>query len=97
LLYDIYNTKFQEENKIFITKQNKIKVTLSVSEIMEFLEIKPKFRGINLENKMLPYKSSIDCINKIEFEQTPKDKFDTLMKASLELRNGILDITNGKV
>ena len=46
---------------------------------------------------MLPYKTTIDCINKIEFEQTPKDKFDTLMKASLELRNGILDITKGKV
>ncbi len=66
---------------------------------MDYLEIKKKFRGEYLAGftSMLPYKMTIDCINKVEFEQTPKDKFDTLMKASLELRNCILDITKGKV
>jgi hypothetical protein len=99
LLYDIYNKKYEEENKNFLVNQNNIKVKMSVEQVMDFLEIKKKFRGEILDglSSMLPYKSTIDCINKIEFEQTPKDKFDTLMKASLELRNGILDITKGKV
>jgi hypothetical protein len=96
LLYDIYNRKYEEENQKFVFKQNRIRVKLKTEEIMDFLEIKKKFRG-NDRDFYTPYKSTIDCINKIEYEQTPKDKFDTLMKASLELRNCILDITKGKV
>jgi len=32
----------------------------------------------------------------VELEINPKDKFDSLMKASLEMRNFVLEITNGK-
>ena len=45
----------------------------------------------------IPYKSPIDCLNKIELELTPEDKFDCLVKTSLELRNCVLDYTHGKV
>lgn len=46
---------------------------------------------------MIPYENTINLLNRIQFEQTPKDKFDCLVKASLEMRNFILDITKGKV
>ena len=45
---------------------------------------------------MYPYQSSISKINKIEYEDTPREKFETLMEAILELKTSILDITNGK-
>jgi cell fate (sporulation/competence/biofilm development) regulator YmcA (YheA/YmcA/DUF963 family) len=97
VLYDIYSQKYEEQNKIFLNAQNKIREKLSIEKIMESLEIKNKFRGLeNSDNIFIPYKTTIDCINKAEYEQTPKDKFDTLMKASLELRNCILHFTKGK-
>jgi hypothetical protein len=98
LLYELYNKRYEDENNKFLESQNKINNKYSVEEIMDYLEIKMKFReDTGMNSFHLPYKSAIDCINKIEFEQNPKDKFDTLMKASLDLRNGILDSTKGKV
>jgi hypothetical protein len=98
ILYDIYYKRYEEENRIFLTNQNEIKVKRSPFEIMDALEVRKIFRGeADGDWRWLPYKSTIDCLNKIEYEVTPKDKFDTLMKASLELRNNILEITNGKV
>lgn len=97
MLYEIYSRKFDEENKGFITNQNKIRAKMNVEQIMEFLEIKKKFRGESNDDLCIAYKSTIDCINKIEYEQNPKEKFDTLMKAGLELRNCVLGFTRGKV
>jgi len=51
------------------------------------------------ENKLnlySPYKPTIEAINKIEFESNPREKFETLMKANLELKTSILDLTCGK-
>jgi hypothetical protein len=95
ILYDSYCLKYEEENKIFLKNQNLIKSQKSPIEIMKLIEVRKQF--IDENSKILPYKSTIDCINKIEFEVSPKDKFETLMKASLELRNSVLDITRGKV
>jgi hypothetical protein len=95
ILKEIYNRKYEAENNKFLMHQTNIKVKLSVEQIMEYLEIKKKFRGE--QEYGFPYKSTIDCINKMEYEHNPKDKFEVLMKASLELRNCILDITKGKV
>ena len=44
----------------------------------------------------LPYKPTIESINKIEYESNPREKFDTLMKAYLELKTTVLDLTSGK-
>ena len=69
---------------------------------MDFLEIKPEFRRLQTyENSgssslCLPFKSTIDNMNKIEYEQNPKSKFDTLIEAGLELRNTILGCHGGK-
>ncbi len=69
---------------------------------MEYLEIRPKFRcleeyeAFNESQLCLPFKSTIDYINKIEYEQNPKSKFDTLIEAGLELRNTILGCHGGK-
>jgi len=95
VLYDLYNYKFRNENKAFAEQLLKIKQSCSLEDIMEFSEVKPIFKG-NLGSNFVPYKSTINCINKIKNEISPKDKLDTLMKASLELRNCILDITKGK-
>ena len=89
LLNEIYKYKFNSEN------QRNIKKYMTLEEIMNFLEINKKFRII--DPFVTPFKSTIDFINKIEYELTPKDKFETLMRANLELRNEILDITRGKV
>jgi len=95
VLYDMYNNKFAEDNNKFMAKIEQIKL-LGPEKIMEFLEVRSKFKGISMDRKYIPYKSTIDCINKIELEINPKDKFDSLMKASLEMRNFVLEITNGK-
>ena len=66
---------------------------------MSFLEIKDKFKCLEHYqpgSTNVPYKSTIDCINKIEFEQSPVEKLDTLINAGLELRNTILGSNAGK-
>ena len=63
---------------------------------MNTLGIKPQFRCLEeYENSghsplCLPFKSTIDNMNKIEYEQNPNSKFNTLIEAGLELRNTIL-------
>ena len=101
-LYDLYKKKYEKENEIFLEKKEKIKEKYSIKEIMEYLEIRPKFRcleeyeAFNESQLCLPFKSTIDYINKIEYEQNPKSKFDTLIEAGLELRNTILGCHGGK-
>lgn len=101
ILFDIYNSKHSEENNKYLQKVENIKSSLSIEDIMSYLEIKERFRCLenykdNSSIKCIPYKSTIDCINKIEYEQSPKDKFDTLISAGLDLRNTILGCTGGK-
>ena len=69
---------------------------------MEYLEIRPKFKclekyeAFNEFPLFLPFKSIIDYINKIKYEQNPKSKFDTLIEEGLELRNTILGCHSGE-
>ena len=101
-LYELYNKKYWQENEKFLAKKKKINKKYKVKEIMEYLEIRPKFRcleeyeAFNESQLCLPFKSTIDYINKIEYEQNPKSKFDTLIEAGLELRNTILGCHGGK-
>ena len=101
-LYDLYNKKYEKENEKFLEKKKKINEKYTIQKIMEYLEIKPKFRCLEeYENfkessLCLPFKSTIDYMNKIEYEQNPKSKFDTLIEAGLELRNTILGCYGGK-
>lgn len=101
-LYELYNKKYSQENEKFLAKKKKINKKYKVKEIMEYLEIRPKFRcleeyeAFNESQLCLPFKSTIDYINKIEYEQNPKSKFDTLIEAGLELRNTILGCHGGK-
>ena len=70
---------------------------------MDFLGIKSQFRCLEgYKNSgysplCLPFKSTIDTMNKIEYEQNPNIKFNTLIEAGLELRNSILGNQNGKI
>ena len=103
LLYDIYNIKFTKENTIFSAHQKALQSNYSIVEILDYLhvyytliQINDKFRP-DFTRTDLPYKSCVDCLNKIQFEISPKEKIDSLMKASLELRNCILDISKGNV
>ena len=95
-LYELYNKKYEEENKKYLENKERILNEFSIEETMEYLEIKPQFQCLNQYNSSgkskfcLPYKSTIDYINKIEYEQNPKNKFDTLIEAGLELRNTVL-------
>ncbi len=101
-LYELYNKKYEKENKMYLEKKKKINEKYSIKQIMEYLEIRPKFRcleeyeAFNESPLCLPFKSTIDYINKIEYEQNPKSKFDTLIEAGLELRNTILGCHGGK-
>ena len=101
-LYELYKKKYENENKIYLEKKKKINEKYSIKQIMEYLEIRPKFRCLeeyetfNESPLCLPFKSTIDYINKIEYEQNPKSKFDTLIEAGLELRNTILGCHGGK-
>ena len=101
-LYELYKKKYEKENEIYLEKKRKINEKYSIKQIMEYLEIRPKFRCLeeyetfNESPLCLPFKSTIDYINKIEYEQNPKSKFDTLIEAGLELRNTILGCHGGK-
>ena len=92
ILFDIYKKKFNEKNKKFLEKQKEIKDKYNIDEIFHHLDIKNKFRGY----EKIPFKVTIELINKIEYEQVPKKKFETLTQSALELRNSILDYTKGK-
>ena len=91
-VFEIYKKKFNEQNIKFLKKQKDIKNNFTIDKILEHLDIKQKFRG---EDK-IPFKITIELINKIEYEQVPKKKFETLTESALELRNSILDYTKGK-
>jgi len=101
-LYDLYKKRYEKENENYLAKKKLINEKYTVKQIMEYLEIRPKFRcleeyeAFNESQLCLPFKSTIDYINKIEYEQNPKSKFDTLIEAGLELRNTILGCHGGK-
>ena len=101
-LYDLYKKRYEKENENYLEKKKLINEKYTVKQIMEYLEIRPKFRcleeyeAFNESQLCLPFKSTIDYINKIEYEQNPKSKFDTLIEAGLELRNTILGCHGGK-
>ena len=101
-LYELYNRKYQKENEEYINKKKIINDNYTIKEIMDYLEIKPQFRCLEEYEKSnhsplcMPYKSTIDNMNKIEYEQNPNIKFKTLIEAGLELRNTVLGNNNGK-
>ena len=101
-LYELYDRKYQKENEEFLYKKRIINENYSIKEIMDNLGIKPQFQCIEeYENSghsplCLPFKSTIDNMNKIEYEQNPNIKFNTLIEAGLELRNTILGNSNNK-
>lgn len=98
ILYSLYSERYKNDNEIFIATKTKINERKSIDAVMDYLEIKPKYRSKEEKEYTgyIPYKPSIDSINKIEYEQSPMEKLETLMKASLELRNTILALTKGK-
>ena len=93
IIFDIYNAKYDTENKSFLAKQKEINEKYTIDEMMNFLEVKERFRC--KDSFSIPYKSTIDCVNKIEYEQSPKEKLDALINAGLDLRNTLLG--GGKV
>ena len=101
-LYDLYSSKYDEDNKKYLAKKELINEKLSIEKIMEYLEVKEPFKCLNEYEKSKksenskPYKSTIDYVNKMEYEQNPKIKFDTILGAGLDLRNTILGNNNGK-
>ena len=101
-LFDLYKKKYEKENEKYLEKKKIINEKFTIKQMMEYLEIRPKFRcleeyeAFNESQLCLPFKSTIDYINKIEYEQNPKSKFDTLIEAGLELRNTILGCHGGK-
>ena len=91
-LYNIYNIKYQKDNELFLKKKKEINDKLTIKEICEKVEIKPKLRG----KDKIPFKYAIDIINKIYLEKSLKKKFEAMTQASLEIRKCILDYTNCK-
>lgn len=92
LLIEIYQKKYEEDDMNFSQSQQKIKSTMTVDQLFTFLEIKKKFRG----NEKYPFIITIELLNKLEYEHSPKKKFEVLTQANLEIRNSILDISKGK-
>ena len=95
-LYELYNRKYKKENEEFLSKKKIINEHYTIEEIMNILGIKKQFQCLEeYENSghsplCIPFKSTIDNMNKIEYEQNPNIKFNTLIEAGLELRNSIL-------
>ena len=78
-LYELYNRKYKKENEEFLSKKKIINEHYTIEEIMNILGIKKQFRCLDeYENSghsplCLPFKSTIDNMNKIEYEQNPKN------------------------
>ena len=92
IIYNIYDKKYEKENKEFLLKQKDINQKLNINELFKKIEVKKKYRG----NDKIPFKSVIDIINKVPLEQSIKKKFEILTYGSLEIRTYILEYTNGK-
>ncbi len=101
-LYDLYSSKYDEENKKYMEKKELINKNLSIEKLMDYLKIKEILKCLNEYEKneksenSKPYKSTIDYVNKMEYEQNPKIKFEIILGAGLDLRNTILGNNNGK-
>ena len=98
-LYDLYSSKYDEENKKYMEKKELINKNLSIEKIMDYLKMKETIKCLNEYKKnenSKPYKSTIDYVNKMEYEQNPKIKFEIILGAGLDLRNTILGNNNGK-
>lgn len=93
LLYELYDEKYRDNNEKFILEQKYIKNKNSYIDIMKDLDINKKF--IPKESSLFPFQVSVDMINKIEFILNIRDKFETLMKAMLEMKTLVLEITEG--
>ena len=93
ILGDIYKEKHRKDNEAFVSSLQRIRNGNDVDGIFKHLEIKDKFKT---DDKPIPYKISVDLINKIEYEISPKKKFEYLIKSNLEMRNSIFDYTKGK-
>ena len=91
-LYNIYNIKYKNDNEIYLKKKKEINNKNTINEICDKIGVKNKFKG----KEKIPFKYVIDIINKIDFEKSLKKKFEAMTQASLELRNCILEYTNGK-
>lgn len=91
-LYSIYNIKYKKDNDIYLKKKKEINNQLTINEICDKIGVKKKLKG----KEKIPFKYVIDIINKINFEKSLKKKFEAMTQASLELRNCILEYTNGK-
>ena len=92
IIYDIYDKKYQKQNKDFLLKQKEINEKLNPQEILHKIGVKQKF----LSEEKIPYKSVIDIVNMVPLEKSLKKKFEILTKGSLEIRTYILEYTNGK-
>ena len=92
VIYDIYDKKYSKLNNDFKTIKKEINENLTISDLIEKIGVKKKFRGP--EEK--PYKSVVDLVNMICFEKTLRKKFEILTQASLEIRTCILEYTSGK-
>ena len=93
ILSDIYRERHKQDNELFMSSIRRIRSENDVDSIFKHLEIKEKFKT---DDKPIPYKISVDLINKIEYEISPKKKFEYLIKSNLEIRNSIFDFTKGK-
>ena len=92
IIYNIYDKKYEKQNKEFLLKQKEINQKLNINELLKKIEVKKKYRG----NEKIPFKSVIDIINKVPLEQSIKKKFEILTYGSLEIRTYILEYTKGK-
>ena len=92
IIYNIYDKKYEKQNKEFLLKQKDINQKLKINELFKKIEVKKKYIG----NDKIPFKSVIDIINKVPLEQSIKKKFEILTYGSLEIRTYILEYTNGK-
>ena len=101
-LYDLYSSKYDEDNKKYIIQKDLINKNLTIEKIMDYLKIKEEYKCLKEYEKKeksensKPYKSTIDYVNKMEYEQNPKIKFEIILGAGLDLRNTILGNNNGK-
>ena len=92
ILFNIYNQIYSKENEEFKQNQNDINNKLTKQEILLKLEVKNKFKG----EENFPFRTVVEKINQINFEKCLKKKFAILAQSSLEIRNCILEYTNGK-
>lgn len=91
-LVAMYRCKMRTTDEGFAQKRKELQ-SLSPREILDLLEVKPKWR---LGDLPTPYKEAIDMLSKLKEFNTPTEKLNCLLSAVAAMKTAVVDYWHAK-